>query len=190
LSGRIILRSETLVQGRECGFCTVCCSATKIDAPEFKKPAGILCQHCNGRGCTIHDTRPRVCRDFFCGWWVLPQLDEDWRPDKSGVLILPRTENLPDGYASREGFQLFVLGEDASIRRPGFVELVMGFVASRIAVYLLVAGPPGQAAISEFLNERLAGYVAAPNRSAVLSLLLESYRQMKVEAARVHGGQS
>jgi hypothetical protein len=49
---------------------------------EFEKPQGVWCRHCapGHGGCMIHATRPAVCRDFFCGWLVGPNLGPEWRP--------------------------------------------------------------------------------------------------------------
>lgn len=47
----------------------------------------VACQHCDvGSGCSIHEVRDQMCRDFECGW-LMGELDEDDRPDKVGFLI-------------------------------------------------------------------------------------------------------
>jgi hypothetical protein len=79
---------EGLIEGRECGECTVCCSALPIDSEELRKLPGALCTHAlPNKGCGIYETRPRVCRGFYCAWRFMEQLDESWRPDVSGLLI-------------------------------------------------------------------------------------------------------
>ena len=35
-------------------------------------------------------TRPKICREFLCGWLLFPELGDDWRPDRSGVIILQK----------------------------------------------------------------------------------------------------
>jgi len=75
-----------LVAGRDCGDCTVCCVVPTIDLPEIQKAAGVACRHCS-RGCVIYESRPNVCREFFCGWRQLEELGDEWRPDRSGVFI-------------------------------------------------------------------------------------------------------
>src|SRR5215472_516597 len=84
-----------LVEGRSCGYCTVCCYATFIDTAEFQKAPGVVCEHCTGRGCGIYQSRPPICREFHCGWWYWNEVGEDWRPDRSGVLILSRENERP-----------------------------------------------------------------------------------------------
>jgi hypothetical protein len=75
---------ENLVPGRACANCTVCCTIPTIDKPELQKRAGATCRHCS-KGCEIYETRPSVCRTFFCGWRQLEIFGEDWRPDKCGA---------------------------------------------------------------------------------------------------------
>ena len=83
---------ETQLPPNGCGECTACCYANPI-APEQDadiahgphKPCKYLC----GKGCTIYDKRPIICRSFFCLWrlhgWVNKM--EQYRPDKLGILI-------------------------------------------------------------------------------------------------------
>ena len=73
---------------RQCGDCTLCCTVLRV--PEFSKPEMQPCKHC-AVGCTIYVDRPRSCRDFNCAW-LMGDMDDDMRPDKSHVLI----ERLPD----------------------------------------------------------------------------------------------
>ena len=52
------------------------------------KPARTWCKYAGGRGCAVHDCpRPPVCTEFSCWWQQDERLPEDWRPDKSGVLL-------------------------------------------------------------------------------------------------------
>ncbi|MDP3067597.1 MAG: hypothetical protein Q8M72_02885, partial [Methylocystis sp.] len=55
------------IPGKACGSCYFCCKVLEIE--EFKKPAGKLCEHCAlTGGCGVYDTRPDVCRDYYCRW--------------------------------------------------------------------------------------------------------------------------
>jgi hypothetical protein len=64
----------------------LCCKV--IGVHEFAKPRGVWCTHCNiGTGCTIHETRPKVCRAYSCRFLLDQSLDESWRPDRSGLVI-------------------------------------------------------------------------------------------------------
>jgi hypothetical protein len=75
----------TLVQGRECGECVACCKFLEI--PELKKPADVLCHNCTGNSCGIYDSRPSVCRGWYCVWRVEKELPDAMRPDKCGVMF-------------------------------------------------------------------------------------------------------
>ncbi len=91
---------------RECGPCTACCTVLSVD--EIEKPQGVACENlcADGRGCSVYKTRPETCRTFAC-WWLAerskdldklykrklhrspppPDLREEDRPDRSGVLL-------------------------------------------------------------------------------------------------------
>ena len=67
------------VTNRSCGTCTLCCEILKIRRGPVKKPAYVPCVHCKiGSGCTIHESRPDVCRDFSCAY--LLNIDPEDRP--------------------------------------------------------------------------------------------------------------
>ncbi|MBS0297922.1 MAG: YkgJ family cysteine cluster protein [Proteobacteria bacterium] len=72
--------------GRECGACTMCCSLLQID--ELQKPEGVACVHVReGGGCGIYETRPGVCRAFYCLWMQHPAFDEGWKPNVCHFLL-------------------------------------------------------------------------------------------------------
>jgi len=169
------------VPGRECGTCTVCCYALPIDNEELQKLPGEVCMNCTGRGCRIYETRPRTCREFYCGWWVLPQLGEDWRPDKSGVLITPQNENIPAHFVLREGIEFMVLAGEDAVRRLGFVETILAFVRSEVATFLALPGPEGYFATRVLVNEALKGHAAGRDQRGALAVLLRM-----LDASKTH----
>jgi hypothetical protein len=72
--------------GRSCGTCTLCCKVFEV--PALQKPAGVWCRHCApGAGCGIHETRPQHCREFFCLWMSDPSLAEEWKPERSKIVL-------------------------------------------------------------------------------------------------------
>ncbi len=79
--------SVPLVPGRSCGDCSLCCKLLHVE--EFNKPAGKWCEHCApGRGgCTVHETRPNVCRNFYCSWMTSPGMGPEWRPNKCNMVM-------------------------------------------------------------------------------------------------------
>jgi hypothetical protein len=73
---------ETVVPGRTCGTCSLCCKVMLI--PELEKPAGTWCQHHKqGAGCGIHSARPYVCRGAYCEWMLAKGLGPEWKPERS-----------------------------------------------------------------------------------------------------------
>lgn len=76
----------TLVPGRDCGSCSLCCILP--DIAEFDKPANEPCRHClPGGGCDAYDVRPSTCRDFYCLWRTDPTLGDVWEPRVSRMMM-------------------------------------------------------------------------------------------------------
>jgi hypothetical protein len=74
------------VSNRSCGSCTLCCKLFPV--PELGKPSGRWCQHiAQGRGCGIHETRPPVCRAFWCQWIENDELGPEWKPEISKFVL-------------------------------------------------------------------------------------------------------
>jgi hypothetical protein len=80
-------KMSTPVPGRSCGDCSLCCKLAKVD--ELDKPSGVWCRHCApGRGgCTIYETRPPVCRNYFCSWIVDSRVGPEWYPLTSKMIL-------------------------------------------------------------------------------------------------------
>jgi hypothetical protein len=151
---------------RACGACTACCENLTVDTADIQIAPGIPCRHCAvHQGCTIHETRPPVCRSYFCGWRLSDQFDDSWRPDRSGVLITPVDQNIPPDYAP-EGIELLLIDRGIALARPDFFDLVFRAVAARIPLFLTLRGPPGYASAGVFLNTILEEPVANNNRRA------------------------
>jgi hypothetical protein len=76
---------------RTCGECRACCITLGFQAREdespFEKPFGTPCPQLVQIGCGIYEGRPPVCRRFQCGWLQAPNLPEELRPDRCGVLF-------------------------------------------------------------------------------------------------------
>lgn len=71
--------------GKNCGECTLCCKLLAVK--EFKKPIGIMCEHCSpDHGCTIYEDRPQRCRNFEC-LWLKSDLPGSLKPSNCGVIF-------------------------------------------------------------------------------------------------------
>ena len=164
--------SETVPTGNDCGNCTVCCMALTVI--ELDKDAGIYCKHClPGKGCGIYETRFEICRTFLCGWRLVPQLGDRWRPDRSGILMLRQeVDKLPEEHrAAGPGMNFVILGGEKAVSRPGFAEYVTTLVTRNVAVYLSADTP------KTLINPYLKKQAAARDVPAVKEMLLHIYRQ-------------
>jgi hypothetical protein len=71
---------------RTCGSCGLCCKLVAVE--ELGKPAHQWCEHfAPGKGCGIYADRPGECRTFRCLWLMRPQLGEEWRPNRSRMVL-------------------------------------------------------------------------------------------------------
>ena len=69
-----------------CGECRACCYAF----PLLDKAANCWCKHATPTGCGCYETRPAVCRDYWCGYLTGDSWPPEWRPDRSGVIVTVR----------------------------------------------------------------------------------------------------
>ncbi len=171
----------TLVPGRVCGECTVCCQDLIINTPELKKLPGVLCPHAvEQQGCRIHEARPEVCRSWFCAWRALPELElgDEWRPDRCGILVTVTTKHIPPEF-NQHGLQFQIVGQPSDVfwlpvlSWDPLVMLLMRCVEARLPVFLAVPGPPGHHGKSFFLNHRLVG---GHSRLRVVEVVTAAYR--------------
>jgi hypothetical protein len=168
-----------LVPERSCGECSVCCVALNVDTREFQKLPGIPCAHLReGGGCSIHATRYPVCRVYHCGWRYLQFLGEDWRPDRSGVLVDFQSEDLPSHYPKRPGIRLTLVDKRKAMQRP-FYDVVARLIATEVPVVLSVGGPPGHFPAGAFLNDALKEAVSNRDLSEVEVLLSQALKGLE-----------
>ncbi len=86
-ANRMAEAAVSLVAGRSCQGCTMCCKVLAIE--ELAKPALTWCKHCApGTGCKIYDTRPAVCGAFYCEYLKSAALDEHWYPARAKMVIV------------------------------------------------------------------------------------------------------
>lgn len=167
----------SLVPGRDCGACTVCCQSLWIDEPELKKQPGILCANClSGKGCQIYQTRPPICRNWHCEWRKMEAFGPEWRPDLSEILIGETTTNIPLQFPQK-GLR-FDLNGDAlrQITWPPLAMALFDYIETGIPVFLSVPAPPGYKGGQVFLNSHIG------LSSAVAAQDLESFGMFLMEA--------
>jgi hypothetical protein len=158
----------TPLKKRDCGPCQACCVALKIEAPELRKAAATPCPHLIAAGCGIYNARPEICRQFLCGWRLFEELGDDWRPDRSGVIVMQRgADQLPRAWrAAPYGVLMVVTGGEAAVRRPAFAEYSARLMGRGIPVFL------GTTAHTILVNEHLKG---GEDVTALRQRLLELY---------------
>jgi hypothetical protein len=145
-----------------------------IDSPELKKLPGVLCTQCKeGQGCQIYETRPPVCRGWFCGWRVMPQLDDSWRPDISQILVTLTGDDIPPSYKG-PAVRIDLLGPVQKILWPPLVNFIGGMLERRVPLFLSVPGAPGYVSAKVFLNEAMAIAHASRNLARVQQALLQA----------------
>lgn len=143
----------TLVAGRDCGACTVCCTFPTINKPEIQKLSGATCRHCTAQGCGIYETRYPVCRNYYCAWRTVDIFDESWRPDLSGVMPYVETDGISDAFDLSTGIGLMLVGNPLkTVRQRWFQEFVTTGVMNSIPLFVSLPGPRGYQAATVLLN--------------------------------------
>lgn len=127
----------TVVPGRTCGTCTACCKVLPIDSPALQKPTGVLCTHCDAHdGCTVYAMRPDPCRDWECLWKFFENLGDDWRPDRSHIVLRP--ENVSKG-----AITVLILERGDFLRSTTFATMIAGWLANGISISFSRPSKPG-----------------------------------------------
>lgn len=158
------------IPNRACGPCNACCRVLEIT--ELKKPPGVVCRNwAAGAGCTLHGSHPKTCRVWYCGWRMLP-LGEEWRPDKSEILIFA----LDGPSRIEQGMQFELIGGLDKLFWMPFVNMIMSLIARNVPVRLSVTAEVGYTSSSVHLNENeaLRRAVARRDLSAVGALLSQA----------------
>jgi len=162
-----------LVSGRECGECTVCCEALHIDDGEFKKPADKACsQMVEKGGCKIYASRPNVCQDWHCAWRFMEQLGDDWRPDRSGILL-----------RSDENGIIFqpIRNPRKVLTTERAIELIGGGIAQGIQLSMSIPTKKNHRSFSTTLNDNLETAVKSRNFAVIKSSLLKLIKKAAAE---------
>ncbi len=166
---------DYLVPGRECGDCKMCCIVPAIDEPEMQKQPSALCCHRSTGGCDIYNQRPTGCRTYFCGWRRLAFLDDDWRPDKSGVLIESGT---PATVGSGSTVLILTGNPLKTIRQQRFLDFISKNIDQKVTMFLSLPGPRGKAKAALPLNTPEMRSAAAQSRSQVRLTLEDVLRRL------------
>lgn len=144
-----------------------------IDKPDIQKEAGVTCRYCRG-GCTIKDHWPVLCREYFCGWRRLKIMDDNWRPDRSGVLAEVELR----GGALHISLVL-AANPLKTVRQPWFADFVAYGVRNGTQLFLGLPGPPGHQGASLLITTRQMWEAAGFSRAAVRTLLEAELKRLQ-----------
>jgi uncharacterized protein len=71
----------------------MCCKLPSVRA--LAKPPQKWCSHCAAsRGCTIYETRPQECRDFYCGWMIDATIPQHWAPKLARMVMILKEKQI------------------------------------------------------------------------------------------------
>jgi hypothetical protein len=147
--------SLTRLEGKSCGTCVACCEFVPIKADGLRKPSNTLCPHCvRDQGCTVYEVRPRECRGWYCGWFFMPGLPDEWHPSRSGIVIRP------ERFAENE-ITLLVLRKSTFLLSDTFAGMIGAWLEAGADISFELLGPPGHLPAKMRINEFLASAVAA-----------------------------
>ena len=94
---------------RECDGCTVCCQgwlpASALGSTFYP---GQPCHWVGCNGCTVHEDRPEVCRNFHCAWKVNHFLPEWFKPTLSNVIATWKTWKKKEDRTPEDGPGVFL----------------------------------------------------------------------------------
>ena len=107
----------------------------------------------------------------------MPDLGDDWRPDKSGVFITSPGATIPVHFENRNGIELMISSSRILNQRP-FLDLVSILVERKVSAFLAIQGPVGHFPASIFMNDDLAKPVSRKNFQAVADLLGAKHNQL------------
>ena len=181
----------TLVAGRECGACTVCCTVPTINKPEIQKLSGATCRHCTGAGCAVYETRPPICRSYYCAWRTVEIFDDSWRPDRSGVMPYVETEGIYDALDLSTGNGLILVGNPLkTVRQRWFQDFVTTGIMNSVPLFLSLPGPRGYQAATVSLNtEQMLDAIKRNTVKDTLEAAVKILRDWKfVPAVITHSG--
>jgi len=154
-----------LIPNRACGPCVECCRYIPLDLPELAKPTGTLCAYCvEAKGCSVHAVRPKTCRTWFCVWRVV-ELSEDWRPDRSGIIVRP------DGLITGE-ITLYVVRRTDFLLDPQLFDTVAQWLSEGLRLALSVPGPVGTLPVRAEVTDYWLTAVAAGDEAQFQRLLM------------------
>jgi hypothetical protein len=85
-----------IITKKECGTCTKCCEGwLTANIKGHDMYPGKPCFFVEiGKGCKDYKNRPKnPCKNFLCGWRLIDDMPEEFKPEKTGVIVSLKKEN-------------------------------------------------------------------------------------------------
>lgn len=154
------------VPGRECGECFECCRFIPINDEKLQKPTNVLCPHCAlSKGCSVYDIRPDPCRGWECGWKMIPDMPEDFRPEQSGLVFRINEDDVV----------VVILDPTKKFMSEKFAEIIGGWVQNDVLVYFQTVGPAGHLPSKYLVNHVMKTAVANHDLEAAQLAMMKIY---------------
>ena len=181
-----------LVPKRKCGGCNVCCHSLQIETTGLVKRPNERCHNLSKGGkCGLYPDWPKLCQEYFCAWRALPDLDDEWRPDKINVLLEFSQESFPPPFAGKTGFRITIL--DKSRVRSNYK--LASFVAKQVQIgvpcILSYGNNRGENPATVFLNTALQRAVMSGPKKEIGKEILKAVNvceQMPKQKTKIENG--
>ena len=136
-----------------------------IEDENLTKPADQACSHMIEKGgCKIYSRRPNVCQNWHCAWRFMEQLGEDWRPDRSGILLR----------SDEEGIIFQPIREPKEVlTSERAIELIGGGIEQGISLSMSIPTRKGFRSYSMRLNEPLGIVVRSRHFPSIQEKMIE-----------------
>lgn len=168
-------RDKLLVKGRECGGCMACCKSLTIDTEGLIKRPNDPCPNLKKEGgCSIYPNWPKLCQEWFCAWRVMGNLDDNWRPDKSGILLEFARENFPAPFTNRTGFRFTILDKAKVFNNQEVAKFVLSQLRGGVPLILSYGIDTGQNPPTAFLNMAMHKAAMSGNLNEILNEMMKA----------------
>jgi len=161
-----------LIETRECGDCTACCTHIPIDQPDMVKLPNVACENLlQSGGCRIYKSRPDTCAKWYCAWRYVALMKDQWRPDRMGALVDFCANDYPDDFSAKMGLSFLVIDKEKVLKNSEFARFIASQIAREIPCIVSYGPKPAQKATTAVLNFTLRESVAKRDKKAIIEKL-------------------
>ena len=130
---------------RICGDCDMCCKWLVNDVYGHLTTPASPC-HFLGKGCTIYEDRPNVCRDYYCGY--IQNIIPEWmKPTITGIIVSP------ERWGTQKEYQMLRVTEcDGKLTAESLSWLIQFSIKNNTGLLYNINGRAHKFGPSEFLK--------------------------------------